>query len=141
MMAGVEVKNPEGPVRNLEGGRVNEMAGDDPEGMVLKQVKLGEASACVVSDLTDFETSASILELGMEAGAGGEHDGEACVLRWMLTTVSKANTSRFGVQPSVITGTNVTNLIMKARFGARTRVHCTEKAVVNLSFTAPTNEN
>jgi hypothetical protein len=27
---------------------VNEMAGDDPEGTVLKQVKLGEASACVV---------------------------------------------------------------------------------------------
>ncbi|KIK39955.1 hypothetical protein CY34DRAFT_107980 [Suillus luteus UH-Slu-Lm8-n1] len=82
-MAGVEVKNPEEAVRNLEGGRVNEMAGDDPEGMVLKRVKLGEASACVV---------ANILELGMEAEAGGEHDGEACVLCWMLTKVLKANT-------------------------------------------------
>jgi hypothetical protein len=48
MMAGVGVKNLEGAVTNLEGGRVNEMAGDDPEGTVLKQVKLGEASACVV---------------------------------------------------------------------------------------------
>jgi hypothetical protein len=61
MMAGVGVKNPEGAARNLEGvvtnlegvvtnlegGRVNEMAGDDLEGMVLKQVKLGEVSACV----------------------------------------------------------------------------------------------
>jgi hypothetical protein len=28
MMAGVEVKNPEGAVRNLEGGRINKMAGE-----------------------------------------------------------------------------------------------------------------
>ena len=39
MMAGVGVKNPEGAARNL--------ARDDLEGMVLKQVKLGEVSACV----------------------------------------------------------------------------------------------